>query len=77
MPSPEKILKATVGSLLLVAISSIAMSEILGNAFLRTVGFGIFGGAVFLAFLPLMLLFVVPASEPIKKPQSGADDSAI
>ena len=74
MRSPEKILMVTVGSLLLAAILLFALSGALSNALLRTVGLYVFGIAVILAFLLLILLCMMLLYERIKKPQSGADD---
>jgi hypothetical protein len=59
MPSPEKILMAIVGTLLAGAIALLMSSVAFENATMRTIGLYLFGGAVFFAFLPLVLLLVM------------------
>jgi uncharacterized RDD family membrane protein YckC len=73
MPSPEKIVMAVAGTLLAATIALLVLSIVLASPMLRTISLYTFGGTLFVAFLPLLLLLVMLPYEHFTK-QSRSDD---
>ena len=74
MPSPEKIVMAVAGTLLVATIALLVLSIVLASPMLRTISLYTFGGTLFVAFLPLLLLLLVMLPYEHFTKQSRNDD---